>query len=40
MFLKPFLNNECSVAECIILLKESNSEHHCHEGVYLVSNSV
>lgn len=39
---KPFLNNVCSVAGCIILLKEatSNREHHCHEGVYLVWNNV
>jgi len=31
MFLKPFLNNVCSVAGCIILLKEATREHHCHE---------
>jgi len=42
MFLKPFLNNVCSVSGRIILPKEATStrEHHCYEGVYLVSNNV
>jgi len=42
MFLKPFLNNVCSVAECFILLKETTftREHHWHEGVYLVCINV
>ncbi|KAF7656706.1 hypothetical protein LDENG_00037350 [Lucifuga dentata] len=42
MFLKPFLNNFCSVAGHVILLKEAAAirEYRCHEGVDLVSNNV
>ncbi len=33
MFVKPFLNDFCSVAGCIILLKEATTirEYHCHQ---------
>ncbi|XP_053093745.1 carcinoembryonic antigen-related cell adhesion molecule 1 isoform X2 [Pangasianodon hypophthalmus] len=42
MFLEPFLNNLCSMAGRIILLKEATAirEYCCHEGVYLVCSNV
>jgi len=42
MFLKPFLNNLCSVEGCIILLKEAIAirEHYPYERLYMVCNNL